>query len=344
MDNVLQEPVRTYFDLIEVCLMTFLTRHMASMTSFVVKALASSQNKAGQSMEEDGSRRNMMSIDMVAYFGHVFHSNQDFIDDHEFMENALSTIGGKCAQQIDHYCCYINLQIPAIFSNIAVTSPSAATKMPPVPVALAPVTEDGTETSSTNPPTAVTTPMHISNDMACRIKVRVLLVEDSIMLQKMISRYLTRLDCEVDSASIGQQGLLMLMKHQYDIVFTDFLMPVMNGIAMMREYMKWWQVKQDPSYKHPVIIGMSATAQEVEQHEAFSSRHEFLLLETSQHQDFEGDHCIGALEPELRYGGGGCDGHEHGREHGCWRERLHASSRSATVYTDGEEEIFYHDR
>ena len=55
-------------------------------------------------------------------------------------------------------------------------------------------------------------------------KVRVLIVEDSTSIAKMMSRWLEKNDCVVSCAPNGKIGLAMLKETQYDIMFLDFLM------------------------------------------------------------------------------------------------------------------------
>lgn len=43
----------------------------------------------------------------------------------------------------------------------------------------------------------------------------------------------------MDVAENGQVGLEMLKADKYDIAFVDFLMPLKNGIQMVKEYRDW---------------------------------------------------------------------------------------------------------
>ncbi len=55
-------------------------------------------------------------------------------------------------------------------------------------------------------------------------KVRVLLVEDSALIQKVMRKWLENQGCDVHSALNGLLGLNKLKEEQFDIVVTDFLM------------------------------------------------------------------------------------------------------------------------
>jgi len=64
----------------------------------------------------------------------------------------------------------------------------------------------------------------------------ILLVEDSVPIQKLMTRLLKNNQCEVDVAENGQVGLSKLEISTYDIVLVDFEMPVMTGPEMLRQF------------------------------------------------------------------------------------------------------------
>ena len=57
-----------------------------------------------------------------------------------------------------------------------------------------------------------------------RRRMRVLVVEDSLPIQKMMRRWLEMSQCEVDILDNGLVGLELLKRIPFDIVFTDFVM------------------------------------------------------------------------------------------------------------------------
>lgn len=104
-------------------------------------------------------------------------------------------------------------------------------------------------------------------------KIRVLLVEDSIAISKMMSRWLETNDCEVTTAMHGLLGLNELTSHPnnyFDVIITDFLMPVMDGITFISEVNEL-RHKSDlvMDYKELLIFGMSATAMHEDTQKAF---------------------------------------------------------------------------
>ena len=62
---------------------------------------------------------------------------------------------------------------------------------------------------------------------------RVLIVDDSVMVQKLLTAAFTRLNYEVETAKNGKEGVEKMMQSEepYTVVLMDFLMPVMDGIT-----------------------------------------------------------------------------------------------------------------
>jgi CheY-like chemotaxis protein len=103
-------------------------------------------------------------------------------------------------------------------------------------------------------------------------KLRVLIVDDSPSIQKILGRWFQRNDCEILSAMNGQLGVEAIQSSDppVDIVFMDFLMPVMDGLEAVRTYYQW--IDRSPQeisrkFLEVLIIGLSATANVEEQQE-----------------------------------------------------------------------------
>ena len=63
-----------------------------------------------------------------------------------------------------------------------------------------------------------------------REKIKGLLVEDNVINQKLIARFLNRLGIDVDIVINGLEAVKRVQKNQYDVIFMDIQMPVMNGL------------------------------------------------------------------------------------------------------------------
>jgi signal transduction histidine kinase/CheY-like chemotaxis protein len=65
-------------------------------------------------------------------------------------------------------------------------------------------------------------------------QLRVLLVEDNIINQQVLSRQLKKAGCMVDIANHGLEALSLLEEKTFDVVLMDSEMPVMDGISATR--------------------------------------------------------------------------------------------------------------
>jgi DNA-binding NtrC family response regulator len=66
-------------------------------------------------------------------------------------------------------------------------------------------------------------------------KLRVLLVDDEVGLLESLTRLLTRRGISVRTATNGRLALDLLSREQFDVVVLDVRMPVMDGLAALRE-------------------------------------------------------------------------------------------------------------
>lgn len=69
-------------------------------------------------------------------------------------------------------------------------------------------------------------------------QLHVLLVEDNIINQQVLGKQLKKAGCVVDLANHGLEALDILEKKSFDIVLMDLEMPVLNGLAAMKEIRK----------------------------------------------------------------------------------------------------------
>jgi len=60
-------------------------------------------------------------------------------------------------------------------------------------------------------------------------KIKVLLVEDNLVNQKLLIKYFQKMDVYCDLASNGQEALNILEKNAYDLILMDCQMPIMDG-------------------------------------------------------------------------------------------------------------------
>lgn len=65
-------------------------------------------------------------------------------------------------------------------------------------------------------------------------KSRILLVEDSALAAKVVINKLSAMDCAVDLAENGKQGVALAEKKQYDLIFMDIGLPDIDGYEVTR--------------------------------------------------------------------------------------------------------------
>jgi len=85
--------------------------------------------------------------------------------------------------------------------------------------------------------------------------LRLLLVEDNAVNQKVALRLLERLGYRADVAANGFEALEALERQAYDVVLMDVQMPEMDGLVATREIHDRW-----PAESRPRIIAMTANA------------------------------------------------------------------------------------
>ena len=64
---------------------------------------------------------------------------------------------------------------------------------------------------------------------------KVLIVDDNIMMRKLIMNLFNQSNVMFDEAGDGKEGLDKMSDNHYDLVITDILMPKMEGIEMIME-------------------------------------------------------------------------------------------------------------
>lgn len=86
------------------------------------------------------------------------------------------------------------------------------------------------------------------------LKLKILLVEDNIINQKLTNTMLSKAGLSCDIASNGEEAIDAINTNDYDIVFMDCQMPVLDG------YEATMQIRKNPKYKDLVIIALTANA------------------------------------------------------------------------------------
>ena len=96
-----------------------------------------------------------------------------------------------------------------------------------------------------------------SGKMEQRAKAKILLAEDNALNQQVISKLLNRLGYNVVLVEDGKEAVDALNRWEFDMVFMDLMMPVLDGISatkIIRETL--------PPAKQPVIVALTANSSE----------------------------------------------------------------------------------
>jgi CheY-like chemotaxis protein len=85
-------------------------------------------------------------------------------------------------------------------------------------------------------------------EFARRHPARILIVEDQPLNQKIVGMLLQRLGYrEIEYASNGEEAVAMVPQGNFDVVFMDILMPVMDGIEATRAIRLSLEVTRQPA-------------------------------------------------------------------------------------------------
>ena len=91
--------------------------------------------------------------------------------------------------------------------------------------------------------------------LAERIPLRILLAEDNPVNRKVALRLLERLGYEATAVNNGAEALQALVEREFDLVFMDVQMPVLDGLAATR------RIRADlPQNRQPAIVALTANA------------------------------------------------------------------------------------
>ncbi|MFZ4122767.1 MAG: cell cycle two-component system response regulator CpdR [Caulobacterales bacterium] len=84
---------------------------------------------------------------------------------------------------------------------------------------------------------------------------RILLAEDDDSIRAFLTANLTRAGHAVDSFGDGEEAWTALQRASYDLLLTDIVMPIMDGIELARR-----AAEVDPAMKIVFITGFAAVA------------------------------------------------------------------------------------
>ncbi|KPA09124.1 multi-sensor hybrid histidine kinase [Candidatus Magnetomorum sp. HK-1] len=105
-----------------------------------------------------------------------------------------------------------------------------------------------------------------NQQITSQIQANVLLVEDNIINQKVARQALKKMGCQVKICNNGKEGLLAVKDKNYDIIFMDGSMPVMDGFEATRAIREY-----EGNKRHTTIIAMTAHAMKGDREKCLSA-------------------------------------------------------------------------
>jgi len=88
---------------------------------------------------------------------------------------------------------------------------------------------------------------------------RVLVVDDSAMQRRILSKTLTRLGFEVTEAESGDAALLCCQAEHYEMIISDWMMPGMTGI----EFCQTFRAQEQDHYTYFILLTSKSEKQEI---------------------------------------------------------------------------------
>lgn len=97
----------------------------------------------------------------------------------------------------------------------------------------------------------------LKRDISPAWKLYILLVDDDSINQVVAQNFLKSLGCKIDLAENGQEAVSLFSRYQYDLIFMDCSMPVMDGYEATKQIRK-----QERDTHHVPIVALTAHAME----------------------------------------------------------------------------------
>ncbi|PJZ42554.1 hybrid sensor histidine kinase/response regulator [Leptospira kmetyi] len=114
-----------------------------------------------------------------------------------------------------------------------------------------------------------------------KIPLKILLVEDNVINQKIALRLLSKLGYSADTALNGVEAIANLQNNRYDLIFMDIQMPEMDGFETT------FHIRKDFAKQKPTIVAMTANAMEGDKEKCLEAGMDAYISKPIQTQDIE---------------------------------------------------------
>jgi CheY-like chemotaxis protein len=113
-------------------------------------------------------------------------------------------------------------------------------------------------------------------------KLKILVVEDNLVNQKVLRIILDRNDCQYEIANDGAEAIQMFEKGKYNLILMDCQMPVLNGLQASQKIRELEQSKMVPRCR---IVAMTANAMMGDREKCISAGMDDFLSKPFKSQD-----------------------------------------------------------
>ena len=100
-----------------------------------------------------------------------------------------------------------------------------------------------------------TTTKILDKELSGNFPLRILVVDDNEINLMLITKTLDKLGYQSKRASNGQLALDLIKQEEFDLIFMDMQMPIMDGTVATTEIRKLYKI-----YEYPVVIALTANA------------------------------------------------------------------------------------
>ncbi len=113
--------------------------------------------------------------------------------------------------------------------------------------------------------------LKLDSTLASRIPLRLLLVDDNAINQKVALRLFQQMGYQADVAGNGIEAVDAVRRKTYDIVFMDVQMPEMDGLEATRQIRNWERARPATLGAPLVIVAMTANAMQGDREKCLQS-------------------------------------------------------------------------
>jgi CheY-like chemotaxis protein len=110
-------------------------------------------------------------------------------------------------------------------------------------------------------------PITVTDETLSSARLRILLAEDNVVNQRLISRILTKMGHTVVVASDGAVALKVLSQHEFDLIAMDMQMPVMDGLEATHKI----RLSEAGTVRHVPIVAITANAFDDDRRKCFEA-------------------------------------------------------------------------